>query len=185
MMNINSFLRFVDALSLRHDPYENSHAVNTATLVKGLAELSGYPGVKMEALDIASRVHDVGKLLIPERVLNKQTKLTMEEIAMIHRHVQIGYDAIKAFTDWDPLIADAVIQHHERYDGTGYPQGLRGERIILEARIIAICDTFDALTSARAYRKALAPEDATEIMTADSAFDPILLDMFLRMVHKL
>lgn len=184
-MKLDNFLRFISVLSIRHDPYENAHAANTAILVRELAKAVSYPDTKMEALNVAARVHDIGKLLIPETVLNKQGKLTIEEIAAIHRHVSIGYEAIQAFTDWEPLIADVVLQHHERFDGTGYPKGLRGESICLEARMVAICDTFDALTSPRAYRKALAAEDATEIMVNETGFDPILLDVFLRIVHKL
>ena len=184
-MDIKNFLQFLDTLSLRHDPYENAHSANTATLVMELAKFTNYPAIKMDALKIAARVHDIGKLLIPETILNKQGKLTVEEIEMIHRHVHIGYDAIQAFTDFDPLIANVVLEHHEHYDGTGYPGGISREAISIEARMVSICDTFDALTSSRAYRKALAVEDAVRIMEDDTgAFDPVLLDIFVRIITK-
>lgn len=183
MLSVERLARFIDVLSLRHDPYENDHAHNSATLVRGLAEAAGYPSASMDTLILATRLHDLGKMLIPETVLNKRGRLTTEEIAHIHRHVLIGYDAVMAL-GLDPIIPQIVLEHHECWDGMGYPAGLRGEQICIEARMVAIVDTFDALTSNRAYRKALTLEDAEAIMRSGKGFDPELLDLFFSKVVR-
>src|SRR3990172_2128058 len=107
-METGKFLKFLDVLTMRHDPYENGHAENSAILMKGLAEATGYPKSKLEDLLLATRLHDVGKLLIPENILNKQGKLTVEEIAAIHRHSLIGYDAVLAL-NLNPIISQAIL----------------------------------------------------------------------------
>jgi HD-GYP domain-containing protein (c-di-GMP phosphodiesterase class II) len=184
-MELKNFLRFVDTLSIRHDPNDKAHAANTVTLVKGLAEAIEYPIAKMPDLLLACHLHDIGKLSVDNAILRRVIKLTVEEIAQIHRHPIIGFELV-SLLGLDPIIPQIVLEHHERFDGTGYPHGLRGESICLEARIISICDTFDALTTDRAYRKALIIEDAVDIMKNDTGcYDPALLDIFIRKVLRL
>lgn len=187
---MEKIIRFVDVLIKQHDPYYNSHSKNTAHLVSMLAIASRYPEEKLLFLEYATRLHDVGKLMIPEILLNKIGRLTGNELSTIQRHAFNGYRAIRSFSELEPVDKDefvsrAIYQHHENWDGTGYPQGLRGEHICIEARMIRICDTFDALTTDRAYRKALTFEMAVDLLDADRGlFDPILLDIFLRQVLK-
>jgi len=183
-MELENFLRFLNRLALRHDPYENDHSENIAILARGLAEAANYPMAKFDSLILSAQLHDVGKLLIPEKVLNKHGRLTVEEIAQIHRHVEIGYDAVSAL-GLDPIVSQVILEHHECWDGTGYPHGLKSQNISLEARMIAVCDAFEALTSNRAYRLALTPANAIQIMQSGSNYDPELLDIFIKKVVRL
>lgn len=187
---MENLIRFVDVLIKLHDPYYNSHSQNTARLVGMLATASRYPVEKLLFLEYSARLHDVGKLMVPELLLNKIGRLTSNELSTIQRHALNGYKVIRAFSELEPVDKDGIVsltiyQHHENWNGTGYPQGLRGEHICIEARMLRICDTFDALTANRAYRKALTFEMAVDLLDADrSLFDPILLDIFLRQVLK-
>lgn len=184
-IKMEQVLAFTDALVTHHNPYENLHAKNVTAFVSGLAEAAGFPAAKLPDLLVAAELHDIGKLLIPEEVLNKPGKLTVEEIAAIHRHSIIGSTAIEALRI-DPVIAQAVLEHHERFDGTGYPHGLKGAIICVEARMIAICDSFDALTTDRSYRKALDAERAVDLMRREvSLFDPDLFRLFAEKVLRL
>jgi len=183
-MNIETLLSLLDLLHHYHDPYCNSHSSNTMKLVKGLAEAHGYDDRRMESLVVAAQLHDVGKLLIPDSILKKQTRLTRLEMSTIRRHVEIGYE-IASKLNLSLAATAAIYEHHERWDGTGYPRGLRGEAISVEGRILAICDTFDALTSKRAYRDALDVSDAKDIMQNGHLFDPQLLQLFFEKVIRL
>lgn len=135
-------------------------------------------------LQLASSLHDIGKVGIPDRVLLKPGKLTPEERVEIERHPSIGaaaLDAILARSDGDELLRMArniAASHHERWDGAGYPAGLAGENIPLEARIVSVADVYDALTSSRVYKPALSHEEAMSIITAGSGsqFDPAIID---------
>jgi len=180
-----TIVTFVSQVAKFHDPYADGHASNTAVLTVELAQASGYPKKTMELLRCAAELHDMGKILLPEYILNKIGKLTRGDFETIHRHSKIGYELIKPLGLGD-VIECAILQHHESYDGTGYPSGLRGENICLEARIIRIADTFDAMTSPRSYRQALAVEEAVRLMEKEARlFDPILLEIFLRRVIKI
>ncbi|MBL9106512.1 MAG: two-component system response regulator [Myxococcales bacterium] len=134
-----------------------------------------------ELLRIASPMHDVGKLGIPDRILLKPGRLTPEEFAVMKGHAEIGY-RILVGSDASPLKMAATIAytHHEKWDGNGYPRGLRGEEIPLHGRIAAVADVFDALTSARPYKPAWKLEDALELMRTNRGahFDPNLVDAF-------
>jgi HD-GYP domain-containing protein (c-di-GMP phosphodiesterase class II) len=125
-------------------------------------------------------VHDVGKIGVPEAVICKQGRLTDEEFAMIKKHPEIGYHILK---DLAPLrdVLPGVLHHHERYDGKGYPHGLAGENIPLIARVLAVADTFDAMSSTRSYRPALPRERvlAEFEKCAGTQFDPIVAKAML------
>ena len=139
------------------DRYTCGHSERVAHLSTALALASGLSAADAERIRIAGLVHDVGKIGVPEAVLTKPGKLTDEEFAAIRRHPEIGYRILKDI----PLLADVlpgVLHHHERRDGRGYPAGLRDDEIPLQARIIAVADTFDAMSSNRSYRKAMARE---------------------------
>ena len=176
---------FIEQLTKQHDPYSDSHAENTATFTMALAKASNYPVDKMEMLQQAASLHDVGKILVPEYVLNKLGKLTKTEYELIHQHPRFGYELISPL-ELGNVINCVILEHHEAYDGTGYPFGRRGEAICLEARIVKIADTFEALTSDRPYRKALDVHSSVEIMEHDyKLFDPILLEIFVKHVLKM
>ena len=132
----------------------------------------------------ASSLHDIGKIGIPDRVLNKPARLTDEEYEIMKSHVQRGAEILKNFTLIDH-VAEGALYHHERYDGTGYLHGLKGEEIPLNARIIGIADAFDAMTANRVYRKKLDFEYVLEELKRGSGtqFDPRIVDIMLELIE--
>lgn len=147
-----------------------------------LARRIGLPGWRCRLIDRASRLHDIGKVAVPDRVLTKAGRLTPDERTEMQRHAEIGYEVL-AGSDSDVLrlAAEIALSHHERFDGRGYPRGRSGQAIPLEGRIVAIADVFDALTQDRVYRPAFSEQQALELMRGERGgqFDPELLDAFL------
>jgi HD-GYP domain-containing protein (c-di-GMP phosphodiesterase class II) len=140
----------------------------------------GWSQKQLETLARGAHLHDVGKLGIPDGILLKPGPLTESERKFMQQHVQIGFDVIKDV----PFLADAaeiILMHHERYDGAGYPRGLKGEEIRPGARIFAVADTLDAITSDRPYRRASSFESARETIRrlSGSQFDPRVVEVFL------
>lgn len=140
-----------DRYTFNHSSRVANYAVKTAAMMK-------LPRDRVESLFLASILHDIGKINIPEEVLKKPSKLTDEEFALVKKHPGDGAEMIRDTPYKD--IADIVEQHHERVNGRGYPFGLTGDQILVEAKIIGVCDTFDAMTEDRAYRSAFTPEYA-------------------------
>ncbi len=164
------------------DPCTGVHLQRMSTHTARLAELAGVASDDVEHLRIASQMHDIGKISIPDAILLKPGPLTAEERAVMQGHAQAGYDML---LDSDsPLLAIGAIvalTHHEWFDGTGYPHGLVGDAIPLAGRIVAIADVYDALQSERPYKRAFSQRESVEIMTESRGthFDPALLDLFL------
>jgi response regulator RpfG family c-di-GMP phosphodiesterase len=139
---------------------------------------------------LAAPMHDIGKIKIPDAILNKPGKLTKEEFEIMKRHAAFGGDIIrKTMSDVEEkeycdIAYNIAHYHHERYDSTGYPDGLRGEEIPLEARVMALADVYDALVSERVYKKAFSEEEARNIIMEGSGtqFDPNLVPLFLECV---
>jgi HD-GYP domain-containing protein (c-di-GMP phosphodiesterase class II) len=131
-------------------------------------------------LEWSGLLHDVGKLGIPEHILNKPGDLTAEEFEQIKRHPRLGYDVLRPISSLKPVL-DAVLFHHEDYDGSGYPEGLSGERIPLLARILHVADIFDALTSTRSYRAGLGVDQALDLLAqkAGRITDPAVTAAFI------
>jgi two-component system cell cycle response regulator len=164
------------------DPELSDHVDDVAELAGQLAAAMGCTGPQVEAVQIAAELHDIGKIAIPEAILDKPGPLTDDEWALMHQHTIAGERIILA----SPALADVaplVRSSHERWDGGGYPDRLAGEAIPLGARIITVCDSYHAMTSDRAYRRARSPEVAlTELCAcAGSQFDPAVVEAFLRM----
>jgi HD-GYP domain-containing protein (c-di-GMP phosphodiesterase class II) len=134
---------------------------------------------ELEALKWASLLHDIGKIGIPENVLNKPAKLTADEYELIKKHPMKGKTILEPIRHLSPSLT-AVAHHHERYNGTGYPKGLKGEQIPLAARIIAVADTFDAITSSRSYRKPISPREAMLVLdqVSGTQLDARLVNIF-------
>jgi len=139
------------------------------------------PGLDLKQLRIAGDLHDIGKIATPDAVLLKPGRLTAEEYETIKRHTTDGADILRQFGIDGPVL-EGTLYHHERMNGTGYPEGLSGEAIPLFARILAIADTFDAMTTTRSYRKAFEPQAAYDeiVQLAGSFYDPELVDCFRR-----
>lgn len=135
------------------DPYTAGHSQRVSDMALRVCELLGLKAADTEKIHIAAHLHDIGKIGVPDAILNKAGRLTKEEFESIKRHPQIGAQILGKSKKLSEL-SDIVLMHHERFDGTGYPIGAAGEEIPLGARIIAICDSIDAMTSNRCYRKA-------------------------------
>lgn len=174
-----SFSRAVEA----KDPYTSGHSDNVARLSVELASYLGLSKLEIEKAYIGARLHDIGKIGIPESTLNKTGTLTKDEYKLIKEHAYKGYEITQPI-DSMIKISDIILHHHERYDGKGYPLGLSGEQIPFLARIIAIADAFDAMTSDRPYRKGIPYKDALEVIEQNKGtqFDPVLATRFVEMM---
>ncbi|MGH8179172.1 MAG: HD domain-containing phosphohydrolase [Steroidobacter sp.] len=154
---IDSFVR----VSERHDPYTAGSARRLAALAVALGREAGLDGERQHALRVAALLHDVGNIAVPASILSKPAPLTETELALMRTHVEEGCQLL-ADIDFGAPIADIVYQSHERYDGSGYPRGLKGEEILLEARILGIADTVEAMCSPRPYRPAAGMDAAID-----------------------
>ena len=143
------------------DPYTSGHQHRVSQLAASIAQELKLPPDKLEGIRIAALVHDIGKISVPAEILSKPTKLNEIEYSLIKDHSQIGYDILKTI-DFPWPVAQIILQHHERIDGSGYPQGLKGNKILLEARIIGVADVVEAMSSHRPYRPALGIDKALE-----------------------
>jgi HD-GYP domain-containing protein (c-di-GMP phosphodiesterase class II) len=163
------------------DPYTHGHSERVAGYSGRLAAAIGLDERRVLNIKLACTIHDIGKIGIAERILHKPGRLDVEEQSVIKHHPVIGETIIRPLKGLGD-IARIIRNHHERYDGLGYPDRLRGEEIPLEARIIAIADSYDAMTTTRPYREPL-PEEAVVRELVDNRgrqFDPDLVDVFLR-----
>jgi PAS domain S-box-containing protein len=149
------------------DPYTSGHQKRTARIACALAGELGISEDRTEGLRMASIIHDIGKIYIPTEILSKPGRLTGPEFAMVQTHSQVGYDVLKDI-EFPWPIAQIVLQHHEKMDGSGYPQGLEGNAILQEARILAVADVVEAMSSHRPYRAALGLDKAMEELEGKS-----------------
>ncbi|MDO9632301.1 MAG: HD-GYP domain-containing protein [Humidesulfovibrio sp.] len=166
------------------DEYTYTHSINVSILAVLLGKHLGLDKPTLLKLGLAGMYHDVGKAKIPEGILNKPGKLTPGEFQTMKTHPLEGYNVMKGQADLDPEILRAVVEHHERHDGSGYPRGLRDEGIGRFSRIIAVVDVYDALTSRRVYKDAMAPAKALGMMyqLRDRDFTPNAIENFIRCV---
>ncbi|UCG29857.1 MAG: HD domain-containing protein [candidate division WOR-3 bacterium] len=178
-MNFESVYSLVQAIEMR-DPYTRGHSLQVAKLASAIAQAIGFTGRDLELVKFAGLLHDVGKIAVPECILQKPSFLTSDEWKVIQLHPK------QSATIIDPIkglrqIRDWVLYHHERWDGRGYPKNIRGDRIPIQSRILSVCDTYSAMTEDRPYRKRLSDEDArTEIRkVSGSQLDPKVANIFL------
>ncbi|MBL7149387.1 MAG: HD-GYP domain-containing protein [Candidatus Cloacimonetes bacterium] len=141
------------------DPYTAGHQRRVATLAMAIAREMGFNKKRLDILRIAAILHDIGKINLPSEILCKPGKLADCEFNLIKIHSEAGYDILKKI-DFPDIVADIVYQHHEKMDGSGYPLGLTGNNILLEARILNVADVVEAISSNRPYRPALGIEEA-------------------------
>jgi PAS domain S-box-containing protein len=178
---IDSFVR----MSERHDPYTSGSSRRLAALAVAIGREAGLDGERQHGLRVAALLHDVGNIAIPASILSKPGPLTETERALMRTHVEEGCQLL-ADIDFGAPIADIVYQSHERYDGSGYPRGLKGEEIMLEARILAIADTVEAMCSPRPYRPAAGMEAAIEEISrgAGKRYDEHLVAACTRLIRQ-
>lgn len=167
------------------DPFLRGHCEEVSDYVGAVAERLGLDADRREQLAIGSLLHDLGKIGISERILHKPARLTQEEYAIIQLHPRIGYRLIEQVPALAP-VAPAILHHHERFDGDGYPTGLKGEQIPLEARIVCVADAFSAMTADRPYRSRMPLDAACAELErhAGTQFDPEIVRIFVEEVRR-
>ncbi len=175
----------ISKISEEIDQYTSEHQKHVAQLARAIAAEMGLDEQRREGIEVAGLVHDIGKVTIASSILSKPGRLNDFEMGLIRTHPQTGYNILKE-VEFPWPIAQAVLQHHERLDGSGYPRQLRGEQILLEARIIAVADVFEAMSSHRPYRPALGVEAALAELREQTGtrYDPLVVETCLRLVAQ-
>jgi putative nucleotidyltransferase with HDIG domain len=174
----------VNALEAK-DPYMRGHSARVADLSATIAHELGLADERVEDVRVSGRLHDIGKIGTRENVMNKEGPLTADEFEHVKQHVIIGSQILAPLTHLGS-VTGAIRSHHERWDGTGYPDGLRGEEIPLEGRVIAAAEVYDALTTSRPYQEKMTPEQAVERMAdlSGTVIDPKVFDALSAVVAR-
>jgi len=159
--SVEQTIKLVSSLVDARDPYTAGHQQRVAELACAMAQEMGLSAEQIEVIRIAGLIHDLGKIFVPAEILSKPGRLTEIEFSLVKMHAQVGYELLKT-VELPPMVAQIVLHHHERMDGSGYPSGLTGEAIPLEARILAVADVVEAISSHRPYRPALGIDKALE-----------------------
>jgi putative nucleotidyltransferase with HDIG domain len=178
----------IEAMALTvetRDPYTAGHQRRVSNLARGIATEMGVSEGKIQGVRMAGVIHDIGKISVPGEILSKPGKISQNELGIIKEHPQVGYNILKT-VDFPWPIAQIVLQHHERMDGSGYPNGISGENILFEARILAVADVVEAMASHRPYRAALGIDLALKEISKNrgSLYDPKVVDACLRLFNK-
>ena len=165
-----------------YDEYTYHHSLSVAVLSIAMGQALGLTKRQLHELGKCAMMHDIGKTAIPLEIINKPTLLNKEEFDIIKRHSPEGYQYLNKYNVSDPVLLSAVLFHHEKYDGSGYPYGLKGDKIPLFSRIIAVADVYDALTSHRPYRLPESPSEAVEFIMGNAglAFDYSIICAMLK-----
>ncbi len=169
-----------------NDSYANGHAARVAGVAIKIGKALLLSDADLKSLEKAALLHDIGKIWIPDYVLHKETQLTADERTLIRKHPVVAAELLDASNSLKREVT-AVLHHHERFDGSGYPYGLKGLAIPIEARIIAVADAFDAMTSERPFRSALLMREALDELysNAGAQFDPRVVEAFLNVLDDI
>ena len=180
-----STVEVATTLSEMRDPYTAGHERRVAGIAAAIGAELGFDARRQEGLRVAGYLHDVGKITIPAEILTKPGKLSAVEFKLIRGHAQASYDVLKN-VEFPWPVAEVALQHHERMDGSGYPQGLKGDAILLEARIMAVADVVEAISSHRPYRPGLGIDKAlAEIKRGrGTVYDPVVADACLKLFRE-
>lgn len=167
------------------DPYTSGHQHRVAELAQAIAEEINLPAKDIEGVYMAASIHDIGKISLPAEILTKPVQLTDIEISLIQAHAQAGFDILKGI-EFPWPIADIIVQHHERMDGSGYPRGLAGEEILIEARIIGVADVVETMASHRPYRPSMGIDKALQeiISNKGKLYDTRVVDACLHIFNE-
>lgn len=181
----NEAIQFIMKTLYEKLPREQEHSERVGKISGAIGTAMGFTNEEINELMTAGILHDIGKIAISNDILDKLDNLSNYEWLEIRRHPEISYSILSSLNDYAPL-ANIILVHHERYDGTGYPKGLVGEQIPLQARIIAIADAYDAMTYGRPYKEPMSPDAAIQeiIDGKNTQFDPIIADVFLTMMSE-
>jgi PAS domain S-box-containing protein/putative nucleotidyltransferase with HDIG domain len=178
----------IEAMALTvetRDPYTAGHQRRVSNLARGIATEMGVSEAQIQGVRMAGVIHDIGKISVPGEILSKPGNISQNELGIIREHPQVGYNILKT-VDFPWPIAQIVLQHHERMDGSGYPNGISGENILLEARILAVADVVEAMASHRPYRAALGINLALNEISKNrgSFYDPKVVDACLGLFNE-
>ncbi|NDV24675.1 HD-GYP domain-containing protein [Desulfovibrio sp. JC022] len=188
-MTVHQFAESLGNAIDAKDHYTCSHSEEVAVVSQALGVQLGLPERDCELLHIAGHLHDIGKIGLPDSILKKEGRLTDEEYEAVKQHPTIGADIVKPVASVSGLdhITGIILHHHERYDGGGYPHGLKGEQIPFGALIIAVADTLSAMASNRPYRQAIEFGQIVEEIKScsGSQFDPVVVDAFLEITDSI
>jgi putative nucleotidyltransferase with HDIG domain len=167
------------------DPYTAGHQRRVTKIACAIAEKIDLPQERLEGLQMAGELHDIGKIFVPAEILSKPGQITETEYNIIKTHPKVGYDILKNI-EFPWPIHEFVYQHHERIDGSGYPQGLKNKQIHLEAKILAVADVIEAMSTHRPYRPALSIEEAMEeiIQNKNKFYDAKVVEACLELFEK-
>lgn len=178
---LNVVSRMVEA----RDPYTAGHERRVGLIAKAIAGELGWTQERCEALEMVGMVHDIGKITVPSEILSKPGRLTAVEMALVRGHAEAGYLVLKD-VQFPAPVAEIIRQHHERMDGSGYPQGLKGDDILIEARVLAVADVFESMSSHRPYRASLGVEAAMDELAQGRGvrFDADVVDALTRLVRE-
>ena len=186
--NADLLLHIVEALADAidaKDAYTNGHSGRVATYAREIAHRYGYLPKREKNIYMMGLLHDIGKIGVPDAIINKQARLTDEEYNVIKEHASMGAKILRNIVEMPSLMTGARY-HHERFDGSGYPDHLKGDAIPEEARIIAVADAYDAMSSRRSYRGVMAQEKVREeiVKGKGTQFDPVFADIMLQMIDE-
>lgn len=161
------------------------HSRRLASIVEDFTDYLGCNEEYIALMSIGAAFHDIGKLYIPEEILSLSRPLSKLEYEIVKRHAEVGYKVLSFITE-NTLILNTCRYHHERWDGLGYPDALREVEIPKESRIMAVCDSYEALTSKRHYKPAMTPKQALEVIRLEtgSHFDPVLAERFVEFINQ-
>jgi HD-GYP domain-containing protein (c-di-GMP phosphodiesterase class II) len=178
----NGTVEAIAALYEKRDPYTAGHQRRVAQLACAIARKMELPDEQIYGIYITGVVHDIGKIAVPGDILSKPGKLSAEEFNIVKTHPQVAYEVLRNL-EFPWPVAEAILQHHERLDGSGYPNGISGKAIILEARILCVADVVESMVSHRPYRPALGKKKAlNEIMkNTGILYDPAVADACLKL----
>ncbi|MBF0591839.1 MAG: HD-GYP domain-containing protein [Nitrospirae bacterium] len=167
------------------DPYTAGHQRRVADLSYAIATEMSLSKQQTEGVRVAATIHDIGKLTVPSEILSKPGKINIHEFNIIKEHSQIGYDILKGI-EFPCPVAEIILQHHERFNGSGYPNGLRGDETHIEARIICVADVVEAMANHRPYRPALGIQTALDeiVCGRGTLYDPGVVDACVRVFDK-
>jgi PAS domain S-box-containing protein/putative nucleotidyltransferase with HDIG domain len=181
----DSIIQAISSLIDMRDPYTAGHQKKVADLARAIAVEMKLPPDEVDAIHVASFIHDVGKISVPSEILTKPGPLEDEELQLIREHPTTGYEILRSI-DLPERIAQIVYQHHERLDGSGYPRGLAGGDILLEARILSVAETLDAMLSHRPYRPAMTLHKAIEEITLQKGriFDRRVVEACVSLIDR-
>lgn len=164
----------------KYDNYTYVHCIDTGMMATFLGMAINMPKEELRLLGEGAVLHDIGKIIIPEKIINKNGPLTSEEYEIVKKHPMYGYRILKQSKIQNSIILDIVCNHHEKYNGTGYPNGKSGKELSIFSKIVTLCDIFTALSSNRSYRNRFNPNEAYEYILSNSGvlFDPEIVNIF-------